>query len=67
METPRRSKGRSARPGPRQQADNPSNVTVWHFNDLATAQKVAGSERLKQAMANAGVAPKPEIWFTRPA
>ena len=40
-------------------------ITVTHqFKDLNAATAFAGSEELKSAMANAGVAGPPEIWFT---
>ncbi len=39
-------------------------VTVMHkFNDLNAAKTFAGSDMLKSAMAKAGVAGPPEIWF----
>ena len=49
-------------------ADNPNDVTVWHdFQTLQSAQDFVGSERLREVMANAGVAGEPTIWFTNPA
>lgn len=48
-----------------QAADDPGDVTVWHdFEDLESARAFAGSERLKEVMAGAGVAGEPTIWFT---
>ena len=48
--------------------DNPSDITVWHdFADLPTAQSFVASDRLKQAMGNAGVVSEPQVWFTNPA
>jgi quinol monooxygenase YgiN len=44
---------------------DPNVITITHqFNDVNTAMAFAGSEELKTAMANAGVAGPPEIWFT---
>ena len=44
---------------------DPSIIIVTHqFQDLGTAQSFAGSNDLKSAMANAGVAGRPEMWFT---
>lgn len=45
-------------------ANDPNVVTVTHrFNDLDAATAFAGSEKLKSAMADAGVAGPPEIWI----
>lgn len=39
-------------------------VTVTHqFKDLAAAQAFAGSEELRSAMHDAGVAGQPDIWY----
>ena len=46
-------------------ADNANDVTVTHdFGSLAEAQAFAGSEQLHTAMAQAGVAGAPTVWFT---
>ena len=46
-------------------ASDPNAITVTHqFKDMNTATAFANSEDLKSAMANAGVAGPPEIWFT---
>ena len=51
-----------------QAADKPTDVTVTHdFDDLAAAQAFAAAPRLKEVMAEAGVAGAPQIWFTSPA
>ena len=48
-----------------QAADNPNDVTVTHdFATLEAARAFAGSEDLKKAMQQAGVAGAPTIWFT---
>jgi heme-degrading monooxygenase HmoA len=48
-----------------QTVDDPNDVTVWHdFDSREAAQAFASSDQLKQAMANAGVAGAPTIWFT---
>jgi quinol monooxygenase YgiN len=45
--------------------DEPNKITVTQqFKDLDTATAFANSEELKAAMAKAGVAGPPEIWFT---
>jgi len=45
-------------------ASDPNTVIVTHqFKDLKAAKAFADSEELKSAMANAGVAGPPEIWF----
>jgi quinol monooxygenase YgiN len=45
-------------------ASEPSTVIVTHqFNDLGSAKAFADSKELKEAMANAGVAGPPELWF----
>lgn len=46
-------------------AEDPNTVIVTHqFGDLEAATSFAASEELKTAMANAGVAGPPEIWFS---
>jgi hypothetical protein len=51
-----------------QSADDPTDVTVWHdFETLQSAHDFVGSARLREVMANAGVAGEPTIWFTNPA
>jgi quinol monooxygenase YgiN len=45
-------------------ADDSSNVIVTHtFKDTSAAKAFVGSEELKSAMEQAGVAGPPEIWF----
>jgi quinol monooxygenase YgiN len=45
-------------------ANEPDTIIVTHtFNDLNAAMAFAGSEELKSAMMNAGVAGPPDIWF----
>jgi len=40
-------------------------VTAWHdFDSLEAAQTFAASPRLREVMAEAGVAGPPTIWFT---
>ena len=42
-----------------------NDVTAWHdFDSLEAAQAFAGSPRLREVMAAAGVAGPPTIWFT---
>ena len=49
-------------------ANNPKVITVTHeFDNLQAAREFAGSEELKSAMANAGVAGRPDIWITEDA
>jgi len=49
-------------------ADNPNDVTITHeFASLEAAQAFAGSDALREAMHNAGVAGEPTIWFVEPA
>ena len=44
---------------------DPNIITVTQqFNDVNAAMAFADSEELKSAMADAGVAGPPEIWFT---
>ena len=51
-----------------QSVDDSNDVTVWHdFVTLEAAQAFASSSRLREAMANAGVAGEPQIWFTTAA
>ena len=46
-------------------ASDPNTLIVTHqFKDLKAAKAFADSEELKSAMANAGVAGAPQIWFT---
>jgi hypothetical protein len=48
-----------------QAVDDPNDVTAWHdFDSLEAAQAFAGSPQLREAMAAAGVAGPPDIWFT---
>lgn len=49
-----------------QSVDDPNDVTAWHdFETLEAAQAFAGSDVLKEAMAGAGLAGPPTIWFVR--
>lgn len=51
-----------------QAADDPNDVTAWHdFESLEAAQAFAGSPRLREVMAGAGVAGPPQIWFANQA
>ncbi len=51
-----------------QSVDDPNDVTVWHdFASLEDARAFAGSDELKAAMIEAGVAGAPTIWFTTEA
>lgn len=46
-------------------SNDPNEITVTHqFDNLNAATAFANSEQLKSAMANAGVAGPPDIWFT---
>lgn len=46
-------------------ANDPNTIIVTHqFKDLNAATAFASSEDLKSAMAKAGVAGPPEIWFS---
>jgi quinol monooxygenase YgiN len=45
-------------------ANDPNTIFVTHqFKDTKAATAFANSEELKSAMANAGIAGPPEIWF----
>ncbi len=49
-------------------ADGGNDVTVAHeFASLDAAQKFVASDELRSAMANAGVAGEPTIWFANKA
>lgn len=51
-----------------QAVENPKDVTVWHdFEDLDSARSFARSDRLREAMEEAGVAGEPTVWFTESA
>ena len=51
-----------------QASDDPNDVTAWHdFNSLKSAEAFAGSNELREAMGNAGVASPPDTWFANPA
>ncbi len=44
---------------------DPNDITAWHdFESMEVARSFAGSDRLRQVMADAGVAGEPTIWFT---
>ena len=46
-------------------AKDPNDITVTHqFKDMNAATAFANSDELKSAMADAGVAGPPDIWFT---
>lgn len=46
-------------------ANDSNTIIVTHrFKDVSAATSFANSDELKAAMANAGVAGPPEIWFT---
>lgn len=46
-------------------ANDPNAITITHqFKDMNAATAFANSEDLKSAMANAGVAGPPDIWFS---
>jgi hypothetical protein len=48
--------------------DDPNDVTVTHDFDAAdTARAFASSDKLREAMQNAGVQGQPEVWFAEPA
>lgn len=50
------------------EASDPNDVMVTHdFDDLSTAQSFADSSRLREVMADAGVAGAPTIWFANQA
>ena len=47
--------------------DDLNEVTVWHdFEHIESANAFAGSTRLREVMAEAGVVGEPTIWFTAP-
>ena len=51
-----------------QGADDPNDVTVCHdFETLQSAQAFMESPRLRDVMAEAGVAGEPTVWFTTQA
>jgi len=51
-----------------QLADDPNDVTAWHdFETLESARAFMESARLREVMAEAGVAGEPTVWFTTPA
>lgn len=51
-----------------QQIDNPNDVTVTHdFGSTEQAQAFIESARLKEVMADAGVAGPPDAWLTAAA
>jgi quinol monooxygenase YgiN len=44
--------------------DDPNTIIVTHqFENISAAREFAGSEKLKSAMARAGVSGPPTIWF----
>jgi hypothetical protein len=46
----------------------PEDVIIWHdFASLEAAQAFVGSEKLREAMAGAGVVSQPDLWFTETA
>jgi hypothetical protein len=51
-----------------QSIDDPNDVTVWHdFDTVEAAQAFASSDKLKNAMQQAGVQGEPQIWFVTTA
>lgn len=45
---------------------DPNDVTVYHhFDNMDKAKSFAGSSRLKEVMANAGVSGSPDLWFAK--
>lgn len=51
-----------------QATDDANDVTAWHdFENMQAAIAFIDSERLREVMAEAGVAGEPAIWFTTPA
>jgi hypothetical protein len=51
-----------------QSVDDPNDVTAWHdFETREQAESFASSDRLRQAMAEAGVQGQPNIWFVTQA
>ena len=48
--------------------ENPNDVTAWHdFQTIEAATSFAASDRLKEVMADAGVAGTPQVWFATQA
>ncbi len=48
--------------------DDGDDVTVYHdFDSADTAKAFAGSDRLREVIAEAGVAGAPQIWFVEKA
>lgn len=60
----RREKGVTGASVHRDAEDGNTIVVTHQFSNLDAAVAFAESEELKNAMANAGVAGPPEIWFT---
>jgi hypothetical protein len=51
-----------------QSIDNPNDITAWHdFDTAEAAQAFASSDKLKNAMQQAGVQGEPQIWFVTTA
>ncbi len=47
-----------------QSIDNPNDVTVWHdFDTAEAAQAFASSDKLRNAMQQAGVQGEPQVWL----
>jgi hypothetical protein len=47
---------------------NPNSVTIYHhFDSMDAAKAFMASDRLKEAMMEAGVQGMPEVWFTTKA
>src|SRR5215211_4189393 len=47
-----------------QSVDDPNDVTAWHdFETREQAESFASSDRLREAMTEAGVEGQPSIWF----
>ena len=50
-----------------QSVDDPNDVTVWHdFDSRESAEALKSSDKLKNAMQEAGVKGPPDIWITTP-
>ncbi len=47
-----------------QAVDDPNDVTIWHdFSTREAAEAFISSPRLREVMAEAGVAGEPQVWF----
>jgi hypothetical protein len=51
-----------------QSIDDPNDVTVWHdFDTAEEARAFASSDKLRNAMQEAGVQGEPQVWFVTPS